>query len=253
MTVHQQATQTKGNVDAGSKPDHAATRRRRGAVFTDRVAPVTGVVAVGLVLAGHLVHGAIPMAGDPAAKVVAFYRDHGTTTFVGSVLLMDAAFVFLAFATVLRTRLQRPDGEGAAAARFGYAGAIVFAVGLAITAGIGITLGDSADRLNPVAIQALHVLFFELSAPMDVGIAVFLLGNSFAVVQSRRLPPWLGWLAVPLGIASLTPPPVGDIVGFLGLGVWLLLASALLTSRPQPGSPEAVTPDRLAQEPDGSR
>lgn len=252
MTVQQQSTQIKGSIDASRQTDQAAAKRRRSAALAERLAPVTGVAAVGLVLAGHLVHGAIPMPGDPAAKVVAFYRAHDTATFVGSVLLIHAAFAFLAFATVLRTRLQRPEREGTAAATFGYAGAIVFAVGLAITAGIGITLGDSADHLNPGAIQALHVLFFDLSAPMDLGIAAFLLGNGFALVQSGRLPAWLGWLAVPFGIAGLTPPPVGDILGFLGLGVWLLITSVLLTFRPERSSTGAVTQDRLALEPAGS-
>lgn len=197
--------------------------------------PLTGVAAVGLVIAAHLVHGSVPGATDPVDKVAAFYRTHDSSTFVGSALLVYAAFFYIAFAAVLRKTLRGAEDEGGGASAFGFAGAVVFAVGLTITAGIGIALGHAPAHLDPIAIQALHALFFNVFAPLGAGCAIFLVGNGLAIVNTGALPRWLGWLAVPVGLLGLAPEPVGDVALF-GLGVWTLIVSALLMARRETAS-----------------
>ena len=188
---------------------------------------------MGLVVAGHLVHGSVPAARDNVDKVTAFYRTHDTHIYVGSVLLALAAFLFVAFAGVLRERLLGPAGhDGHGASTFAFGGAVLFAVGLTLTAGIGIALGHQPNKLDPAAIQALHALFFDLFAPLGVGAAIFLIGNGTVIVQTRALPNWLGWSALPIGTAALAPEPVGDI-GFLGLGLWIVVLTVLLIAHPQ--------------------
>jgi hypothetical protein len=198
-----------------------------------RLLPLTGVLAVGFVLATHLVHGSVPAADASATDVVTFYRDHDSRQIVGAVLALYATFFYLAFAVVLRGVLRRGEGETASA--FGFAGAIVFAVGVTIVAGMLFVLGDTADGLEPSALQALHALFFDLYAPIAVGAAIFLVGNGIAILQTRALPAWLGWLAMPIALANMTLPPVSDI-GFLALGIWILLVSALLAIRGEAAS-----------------
>jgi hypothetical protein len=194
-----------------------------------RLLPLTGVVAVALVLAGHLVHGSVPAARDNIEKVTAFYRANDSRIYVGSVLLTVATFFFVVFAATLRTRLRAASERADGAATFGFAGATIFAVGLTLTAGIGVALGHHPARLEPSAIQALHALFFDLFAPLEVGGAMFLIGNGIAIGGCRALPNWLGWSALPVGALALAPEPVGDI-GFVGLGLWVVTAAAILAA-----------------------
>jgi hypothetical protein len=169
-----------------------------------RLMPLSGVLAVALVLGGHLVHGSVRAARDDMANFSAFYRAHDSRIYVGSILLGLAAFFFVAFAATLRTRLQEGDEGADAAAAFGFAGATILAVGLTVTAGIGVTLGHQPARLDPSAVQALHALFFDLFAPVSVGGAVFLIGKHPPLRESGRhgVPP----IVTPKGCQPTTLP-----------------------------------------------
>jgi len=191
--------------------------------------PATGIVAVVLVLGGHLVHGSVPAGRATIATVNAFYQAHHTRIYIGSLLLGWAAFFLVIFAARLRGHLGA-DGRSVAA-DLGFAGAAVSAVGLTLTAGIGVALGHQPGRLDPAAVQALHALFFDLFAPLGTGAALLLIGNGVAILRTRRTPSWLGWSAIPIGILALAPEPVGDIA-FVGLGLWLVAAATALLVSP---------------------
>ena len=57
-----------------------------------------------------------------------------------------------------------------------------------------------------------------------VGVALFLLATGLVVIRSAALPVWLGWLAVVLGVASL----VIFFLGFVGIGLWVLIVSVVI-------------------------
>lgn len=195
-----------------------------------KLLPLSGVATVLLVFAAHLFHGAVPSAKAPAQVVADLYRTHDTGQTVGGMLIMLGAFSFLVFGVVLRHRLRDAAASGDATT-FGFAGAIVFAVGLSTFAGIGVTLGDVADHLDPSALQTLNALYNDLFLPIALGGAVFLIGFGIPMIATGTLPKWLGWVAIVFGVVSLTPL---GVVGFAGLGVWLLIASVLLMVRPEP-------------------
>ena len=59
------------------------------------------------------------------------------------------------------------------------------------------------------------------------------------MVRFGALPTWMGYVAVILGIAAVTP--VG-FFAFLLTGIWILIASVLLYQRGQPeATPSAAT------------
>jgi nitrate reductase NapE component len=57
---------------------------------------------------------------------------------------------------------------------------------------------------------------------------VFYIASGVAVIRSRALPVWLGWLAIVVGIVSVTPAAV---IGFFGLIVWPLVLGILIYVR----------------------
>jgi hypothetical protein len=149
---------------------------------------------------------------------------------------------FLFFAASLRTHLRRREGaEGLAALGFG--GGVLLAVGGAAFSALGFALADARNTLDPAAAQALNVLSNDFFFPLAVGTCVFMIGNGLAIARTRAMPKWLGWVAVPIGIAALTP--AGFVVFLVVLG-WSLIVSVLVYLRPDqsPASPAAAAPSR---------
>jgi hypothetical protein len=193
-----------------------------------KVLPLVGVLAVALVVTAFAVGGETPDVDDPIAEVVAFYTENDSDVFAGSLLLLVAAAAFLAWSVQLRSVLYASEGGSAPRTTLGLVGAVIFAVGMTIFAGIGVSLGDAPEKLDPAAVQALHVLNMDLFPPLALGTFFTLMGNGLAVLNTRALPVWLGWLGVVGALFAFTPL---WFVPFLALGVLILVSSVLLSAR----------------------
>jgi hypothetical protein len=93
--------------------------------------------------------------------------------------------------------------------------------------------------------QTLSVLSEDFLLPFLAGIAVFMFTSGICVLRHGGLPRWLGWVAIVIGVVSLTP--IG-FVGFLAVFVCVLVASIVLylrgaetpiTTTPSPAAPTA--------------
>jgi hypothetical protein len=193
-----------------------------------RVFPLVGILAVALVVAAFAVGGETPDTDDPITEVVAFYTEHDSDVFAGSLLLMAAAAAFVLWSVQLRSALYASEGGSATRTTLGLVGAVIFAVGMTIFAGIGVSLGDAPEKLDPAAVQALHVLNMDLFPPLALGTFLALLGNGLAVLSTRALPVWLGWIGVGGAVFVFTPL---WFVPFCALGVFIVVSSVVLAAR----------------------
>ena len=193
-----------------------------------RYAPLTGVVFVGLLIATFATSGSTPGVHSTGAHVISFYKAHHGELMAGNVLGAVGVAFFLFFAASLRARLRRGEG-GEALAALAFGGAVLLAVGGAAFSALGFALADARNTIDPSAAQALNVLINDFFFPLAVGTCVFMIGNWLAVVRTGALPKSLGWVALPIGIAALTP---GGFVAFLVLMAWSLIVSVLLYLRP---------------------
>ena len=101
------------------------------------------------------------------------------------------------------------------------------AAGIGILAFVHLALASAASSANTIgAAQVLNVLDANDFIPMVSGIAVLLLASGLSVVRHGGLPRWLGWVGVVLGVLMFTP---AGFFGFLASGVWIVIASVLLT------------------------
>ena len=190
-----------------------------------RLLPLTGILAVLLAIGAFLVAGEPPDADDPVQEVVSFYVDNDSEQGWGGAMLAWAAVLFLLFASSLRRALRTAETEAGGLSALSFAGAIVFAVGLAIFGAISFVLGDAAEDLEPAAVQTLHVMNVNFFFPAAVGAATFLIGTGISVAKTGALPKWLGWIAIVVGVAAVTP------VGFFSimiLGLLVIVFSVLL-------------------------
>jgi hypothetical protein len=184
-------------------------------------------VFVPLFVAAFVVGGSTPGVHATGAKVMSFYRAHGTSQKISDFLSVLAVVFLVFFAASLRSHLGRFQG-GTGLARVGYGGAIVLAVATASFAAISWALADARTSVDPSAAQALNVLSNDYFWPLSVGVALFGIGYGLAIVGSRALPLWLGVVALLLGIIGITPL---GFLAFIVLMAWSLFASVLAFRR----------------------
>jgi uncharacterized membrane protein YhaH (DUF805 family) len=176
-----------------------------------------------------------PPGADASGKeVIAFYSAQGGTQQLAGALLALAFVFFLFFAGSLRSYLrQTPDLE--ALSTIAVAGAAVETAGQTIGAGYVWTLAQGAGHLESSAAQALNALSNNAVATNTAGMIVFGIAAGLAILRSRRLPSWLGWLAIAMAVLVVTPV---EAVSFLALVVWMVVLSILIWRRGGQGRQE---------------
>jgi hypothetical protein len=200
-----------------------------------RLAPLTGLVFVGLIVAAFAVSFNTPNSDASAQHVISFYKAHRHSVIASSFLIAYSVVFGLFFAAALRSHLRaRSSSTGPIA--LGFAGMIVFGVGAATLAGLNNAVADVPGKIAPSAEQALNVISNDVFFAFLIGMGVFMFGNGLAIACTRVLPRWIGWIAVVIGIAAVTP--IGFIAFFALLG-WVVVVSVLMfvrERRPQPAT-----------------
>ena len=196
-----------------------------------RLAPLTGIVFVGLIVACVAVSGSTPSDKASGAKVITYFHKHSTAQMVSAYLLAVAAVFGLYFYGALRSYLQRSnEATNLASTMFG--GAILFGAAMGIGAGTTASLAHHPTRLSVDAAQALNIVNNELFGYLfAAGLIVTMLSAGLAIVRSKSLPAWLGWSAVVIGVAPLTYVLLWP--AFMAAGIWTLIVSVLVYQRAQ--------------------
>ena len=192
------------------------------------IGPLTGILFVVLFIVAVLVGGETPDTDDPAREIVDFYIDNDDSQVVASGLLALGCVALVFFLGSLRRALRAAAGDEGGLSTIALLGGVVIAVGASIFAGIGFTLGDAADELPPAAILTLNALNSDMFFTVAVGTAVFNLALGLAVLRHGGLPRALGWVALVIGIAGLTPL---GFFAFLATGIVIVGASIALAMK----------------------
>lgn len=204
-----------------------------------RLAPLTGVVFVALLVASFIVSGNTPNSDASAQEVASFYNSHGTSQNVSALLGGLSVIFFLFFLGILRAELRRrEEGPGVLSAT-AFAGGILTAVGGATFAGFTIALADNPDKVDPVASQALNVLSNDFFITLAAGTLVFLIAGGIAMVRFTAFPTWLGWAGIVIGVLWITP---AFFVAGPGALLWVLVVSILLSQRAVPAATAPPSP-----------
>jgi hypothetical protein len=189
------------------------------------LAPLTGVAFVILVVVAFVVGGDSPDLDDSPQKILSYYNDHDDKQMIAASLLALGTVFFFFFLGVLRTVLRAAEGAVGRLSAVAFGGGLVLGIGMLAFAGFTFTLADAADHLSPDAAQALNALNTDFFFPVAAGNATLLLAAGIAGVRTRVLPAWISWVAIVLGVVSVTP--VG-FAAFVGLGLWTVVVSVIL-------------------------
>jgi hypothetical protein len=193
-----------------------------------RLAPLSGVVFVGLVVVAFAALGqSTPGIKSSPEKVATFYAAHSGREQGASFLLAIAVVFLVVFAASLRAAFTVGETPAGTAGIVAFAGLLVAAAGFLVGATIHLALADGAHKhhLMPQALQALNALDNDSFLPFSAGLGIMLLGAAVANARTRVLNRWFGWLTFLLGIAIFTP---AGFIAFLASGVWIIIVSVLL-------------------------
>ena len=195
-----------------------------------KLAPLTGALFFVVLVASIVAEGSnTPSSNDSATKVLTYYQDHFRATRTSGVLTVLAIFLGVIFYGQLRDYLRRSDGvRGLTATAFG--GVVLFAASGCLSAGALFALTDSASHLSPATAQTLSMIRLDVNNGFsNPGLAILLAGFGLAILQSRTLPRWLGWVALPVALIALIYP-ISWAAFPLG-GLWTLAVSIAMWRR----------------------
>lgn len=209
-----------------------------------RLAPLTGVVFAALAVVGALTGGESPDANARPAKVIAYYAENRSDVETSSIIFAIAFLILVLFAGSLRSYMRRTAAaEGLAAIVL--AGAVLMAAGALIGSAAEYGLAHNLSGLTPATAQTMNLISSELFLPVIGGACLFALASGLAILRGARLPRWLGWVAIVLGIVVLVPP--ASFPALLGFAIWSIVVSILIYLRTGPDTAPATphAPDAL--------
>jgi hypothetical protein len=204
----------------------------------ERYAPLTGVVAVVLWIAGaFLLEKDDRPDGKDTAAFVRWVEQNDSSILAGAIIFGFAVLFFLWMLGSLRAALTAAEGTPARLA------ILTFASGLAVSISLMFTYLPHAqaafDHANTsdTAIEALVRVgdaFFGGAALFSIPMLV---AAALSIVRHGALPRWLAWFSIAVAVV-MAIPPLAFFGLVLGLPLWTLFASILLYVR----SPQEVAP-----------
>ena len=190
-----------------------------------RLTPLSGIAFVALMISVISFEGEELDAKAAPAAVLAHWSDRADSRLLVASLSAAALLFLLVFAASLRGALRSREPAEASASVVSFAGAVVAAGGLSVSAWATLAASRAADAGSADVVVTLDHLVQSAWLPITAGFAVMLLAAGIGGLQSGTLPRVLGWAAVILGIAFLTP---AGIVAFLLTPLWIMAVSVVL-------------------------
>lgn len=194
-----------------------------------RWAPLLGVL-YGVLLAAVIVSMPPPPSVDAsAAKIMSYYNGHRGALQVQVYLLAYCGIALVAYFGVLTGYLRRHGAD--TLARVGFAGAMIMATGFGIGAGSGVLVSHKTVPVTAANAQLLNLLNDDLPfVTLALGGVLALISIGIAVLSTKSLPAWVGWVAIIAGVAS----GVGTFISFIAImlgGLWSIAGSIVLYRR----------------------
>ncbi len=210
----------------------------------ERLAPLSGIVFVALIIAGFAVFGTPPKADEPIDKITTFFTVHRSRMLLGWSMVGLAVVFFFWFLGSLRSALARAEGGTGRLSSVAFASGVAKAgLFLAVGAVLGTLVYRVAGEGNAAVIRALFDLQIFLGLVSQVPLAVLMIAASVVMIRTSSAPRWLGWAGLLLGLFQLVAmaafaesgamAPGGAIpkVAFILFGLWVLAVSILMLLR----------------------
>jgi hypothetical protein len=193
-----------------------------------RLAPLSGIVFVGLVVASIVISGNQPDVNDGPSKVAAYYETHHGRT-IAQVALLAYAALFAVVYFVSVSHFLRSRGSQLMATLTVVGGAL-FAVGCGLGAGGLAGLSEATNHFTADQLQLMNTVANDMFWPMMmVGTTVATLAIGVSTLQTRALPKALGIITVIVGVVLLSG--IGTWFGFMATGPLTIVIACYVAVR----------------------
>jgi hypothetical protein len=200
--------------------------------------PFAGVIFVVFFAAVVILIGGGEDATKKTAQEVAdHYKDNDTEEGIAAFCMGFAALFSLYFGGWLRRVLRDAEGPDGILSAVAFAGVIVFAAGATIAGSVHLALTDLADDINPIALQAINGIDYDLFMFLPVGLGTMTVAAGISALRHGAFPKWLAWLGIVVGVLFFSP---AFPVGLVGVPVWVLIVSVMGISRTRSAAPAAA-------------
>jgi hypothetical protein len=204
-----------------------------------RIGAAAGILFVVLLVAAQFI-AASPGPKEPISTIIAFYGHNRTAALWSGYLSVGAAATQVLFVAAVFSVLRRSEEQSSVLSILTLGAGIALLPVIVLSSSFSVALAwHGAQSGNPAVARALFDLSNATLIFSDLVIGVFLAAASLAMLGTRILPRWLGWLgllsAVLLlaGTASLFNPgsSFGGAPGLLLYLIWVIATSILLLRR----------------------
>ena len=200
--------------------------------------PFAGVIFVVFFAAVVILTG----GGEDATKrtaqeVVDHYKDNEAEEGIAAFCMGFAALFSLYFGGWLRRVLRDAEGPDGILSAVAFGGVIVFAAGAVVAGSIHLALSDLADDVDPVALQAINGIDYDMFMFLPVGLGTMTVAAGISSLRHGAFPKWLAWLGIVVGVLFFSP---AFPVGLFGVPLWVLIVAVMGVSQSR-GSAPATT------------
>lgn len=195
----------------------------------ERLAPLTGVVFVALLVAGTLVINNYDFL-PPGDELKSFYESNSVRARTGYYLILLSAVLLLWFVGSLRSRLRSAEGGTGRLSAVAFGGGVAATAGMLVgnAAGLAAAVRGGAD--GGISVEAATALYDFTAVLMGntvpMGYAVLLGATAVVSFRTGVFAGWLNWVTAVVAIGLLIPE-----VNFVSAGaavLWVAVVSVLL-------------------------
>jgi len=199
------------------------------ASFIEKVAPLSGLVAVALIVYGFVLIGPLPYYPTPE-RAAEIFNHNPKQVYRGALAGGFYAVVFILwFTSVVYKSLSQSTGGDSFIPAFALVGGIILAVGLLSANGIFMVAAGRASRVSGISPDSAAIYFdliqIFLANAITLGLAMLIGAAGLGSLQTQLFPMWLGWTSLVFALGLLTP--IHYIFEVLGL-IWIVVVSILL-------------------------
>jgi hypothetical protein len=203
--------------------------------------PLAGILAAVTFVVGIAFAADSPDSDASAAKVLAWYHDHGhrVQVIVGAYVLAFCGLFVLWFTSGLRQRLREAEGPEGRLANVALAAGVLL-VGMLWVGGAALASVPAGESFGGTPLESADVARFLPSVGFGA-ILVFGMFAAFALIESTSivilrsgmLGRWVAWLGFVCGVIVL----FGVVfLPMIALPVWLIATSIALARRKPPAA-----------------
>lgn len=200
-----------------------------------RLASLTGVASVLLLVVALILEGTPPSADAATADVVQYYAENGTRLLAGTVVAGLSAALLVWFGGSTYATLRRAEGGIGRASATAFGGFVLAAVGHTMLFGFVLAAAETVGDVPAEVTQALGVLAALFVVPLAVGMLVAMLASAVAMLRHAALPRWLGYLTLLIAAAAVVSTGLGAYVAVavwvVATSVWVALMSVVIFIR----------------------